>query len=172
LSGSVTVVSGASIATATPFCFGDGSGTACPCANDAPAGARSGCASSLSIGGVLAGSGRASVASDGFALAASNLPSSAFVLFFQADNQVAGGMGAVFGDGLRCATGGSIRLGTRLCLNGHARLPGLGDTPISLSGAIPPSGGTRHYQAWYRNPLGPCGSGYNLTNGVTALWTP
>ena len=50
--------------------------------------------------------------------------------------------------------------------------PQSGDIPISQRGAIPSSGGVRMYQAWYRNPGGPCGSGNNLTNGIQVTWVP
>jgi hypothetical protein len=50
--------------------------------------------------------------------------------------------------------------------------PASGDVLISIRGAIPASGGTRAYQAWYRNNGGPCGSGFNLTNGVQVTWVP
>ena len=36
-----------------------------------------------------------------------------------------------------------------------------------------PAGGTRVYQAWYRNVMAFCTpSGFNLTNGLSLTWTP
>ena len=34
------------------------------------------------------------------------------------------------------------------------------------------AGETRFFQTWYRDPAGPCGSGFNLTNAVSVTFTP
>ena len=33
-------------------------------------------------------------------------------------------------------------------------------------------GDTWHFQRWYRDPAGPCGSGFNLTNGLALTFVP
>jgi hypothetical protein len=154
----------------TPFCFGDGTGAACPCGNMGSS--DSGCANSIvAAGGRLLGAGQASVALDGFFLTGTGMPNSA-ALYFQGTTQVAGGLGAPFGDGLRCAGGTVIRLVTRINTANGSSYPDVLDPPISIRGAIPAGGGTRTYQVWYRNQSGPCGSGHNLTNGVLVAWRP
>jgi hypothetical protein len=155
---------------ASTLCFGTAS--ACPCGN---AGAKGhGCETSLQNGGsLLNASGAASVASDTLSLVASGLPPTAPTLFFQGTTQVAGGAGQAFGDGLRCAGGTVIRLGTRAAVNGFATYGGMnaGDVPISVQGAVPPGGATRIYQGWFRNAAPFCTSDtFNLTNGVLVLW--
>ena len=50
-------------------------------------------------------------------------------------------------------------------------LPQAGNPPIHVLGQIG-SSVTRYYQAWYRNVLGPCGTGSNTTNGIAVMWTP
>jgi hypothetical protein len=52
--------------------------------------------------------------------------------------------------------------------------PGVGDEPISVRGAIPPSGGARVYQVWYRNsdPVFCTPSFFNMTNAIAATWIP
>jgi len=95
------------------------------------------------------------------------------VLFFQGTTPVAAGAGSVFGDGLRCAGGTVQRLATKPAAGGAAAYPGALDPPISVRGALPPSGGTRHYQAWYRNAADFCTpSTFNLSNGWTVDWLP
>src|SRR5207344_3206479 len=95
----------------TPYCFGDGTATACPCGNAGTTG--NGCASSVNASGAnLAGSGTASIAADTFVLTGTGMPNGS-ALYFQGTARVAAGAGAVFGDGLRCAGGTVIRLGTK-----------------------------------------------------------
>ncbi|MCY2960238.1 MAG: VCBS repeat-containing protein, partial [Planctomycetota bacterium] len=97
--------------TGTPYCFGDGSGTACPCGNVGAAG--NGCGNSLFANGAnLTATGTASISGDTLVLSGSNMPNSS-ALYFQGTGQANAGLGTVFGDGLRCAAGSVIRLGTK-----------------------------------------------------------
>ena len=149
----------------TAFCFGDGTGAACPCANNGTAG--NGCANSINANGAnLTATGSASIANDTFALQGSGMPNSN-ALYFQGTTQTA----VAFGDGLRCAGGTIVRLGTKLNAAGSSAYPGSGEASVSVRGLIV-APGTRTYQVWYRNALGPCGSGSNLTNAVAVIWTP
>jgi Tol biopolymer transport system component len=154
------------------FCSGDGSGTACPCGNAGAAG--SGCASSVSAsGGHLSASGSASVANDTLVLSGDSMPNAA-ALFFQGTARTTGGLGAVFGDGLRCAGGTITRLATKQNVAGASSYGGpLGDVPVSVRGMVPAGGGARVYQVWYRNAAPFCTSAtFNLSNGLEVLWTP
>ena len=155
---------------ATAFCFGDGSGLACPCGNSGAAG--NGCTSSVNANGAnLAGSGLASIGGDTFLLTGSGMPNSS-VLYFQGTTQLGGGTGNVFGDGLRCAGGSVIRLLTKSNVGGGSVYPGEGEPPISVRGANA-AGDVRTYQAWYRNAAAFCTvSTFNLTNGVQVTWIP
>ncbi len=161
------------LTTGSGFCFGDGSGTACPCGNNSPVGSGAGCLNSFGQGAVLTATGTASVASDSVVLVASGMPASTSALFFQGTSQQGGGTGAVFGDGLRCASGTIVRLKTKTVTNGAAAYPQAGDPSVSVRGQLPAGGGTRHYQTWYRNAAVFCTpSTFNLTNGLTISWTP
>jgi hypothetical protein len=154
---------------ASGFCFGDGSGTACPCGNNGAAGA--GCANSLGIGAVLGASGAASMSADTFVISGSGMPDST-VLYFQGTAQQSGGAGAVFGDGLRCASGTVTRLRTTTNVLGTSQYPAAGDPPISTLGGNA-AGAVRTYQAWYRNAASFCTPDtFNLTGGIQTTWQP
>ena len=153
----------------TGYCFGDGTGTACPCGNNGAAG--HGCANSFpALGGaLLTAIGNAQVSADTVQLQGSSMPN-ASVLYFQGTAQVS----TVFGDGLRCAGGTVIRLGTKTNVaNSSGYGFGLGDIPIHTRGSIPAAGATRNYQAWYRNAAAFCTPfAFNLFNGFQIIWTP
>ncbi len=159
---------GASIATGGAFCSGDGTGAACPCGNSGASG--HGCANSVnSAGGLLTVSGVASLANDSVVLHGSGMPNSS-VLYFQGTAQQSGGAGAVFGDGLRCAGGTVVRLGTKSNSAGASAYPGAGDLAVSVRGLVV-APGSRTYQAWYRNAANFCTvSTFNLTNGFELAW--
>ena len=157
--------------TGTPYCFGDGSGAACPCGNASPAGAAAGCLNSLGTAGALRGFGVASIAADSLQLRGSAMANSS-ALYFQGTTQAGASLGTVFGDGLRCAAGSVIRLGTKVNAAGQSTFPGAGDPSISVRGAVP-VGGTRTYQVWYRNAAAFCAAEtFNLTNGLSVAWAP
>jgi hypothetical protein len=153
------------------FCFGDGLGTPCPCANHSPMGHGEGCTSSLGTGGWLRADGWCSMADDTLALVGTQMPSS-IALYFQGTQEEAGGFGSQNGDGLLCLAGTLIRLGPQPNFAGASQYPGPGQTPVSVRGAVS-AGTTYAYQAWYRNAAAFCTSAtYNLTNGVRATWVP
>jgi hypothetical protein len=163
--GAVQIITPCGAATGTPYCFGDGTGAACPCGNNGSAG--QGCASSVSPGGALLNAtGTASIASDSVVLHGSSMPNSS-CLYFQGTTQIA----AAFGDGIRCAGGSVIRLGTKTNAGGSSQYPAAGDQPVSVRGAVT-APGTRNYQVWYRNAAAFCTpSTFNLTNGMSIVWS-
>jgi hypothetical protein len=154
----------------TPYCFGDGTGTACPCANSGATG--NGCASSINAAGAnLATSGSASIAADTLVLQGSGMPDSS-ALYFQGTMQLGGGLGVAFGDGLRCVGGSIVRLKTVTNAGGSSQYPQAGDPSVSVKGQVV-APGLRDYQVWYRNAASFCTiSTFNLTNGVEVSWQP
>ncbi len=155
----------------TPYCFGDGTGTACPCGNTSSFGANEGCLNSLGQGGKLGSSGNASLSNDTLQLNGSQMANSS-ALYFQGTAQQTGGAGAVFGDGLRCAAGAITRLGTKTNAGGASTYPGIGDQSVSQRGVVL-GAGMREYQVWYRNAATFCtASTFNLTNGLQVTWVP
>jgi hypothetical protein len=151
----------------TSYCFGDGTGTACPCGNSGATG--NGCASSVNPSGAnLAATGNASVTNDTVTLLGTGMPNST-CLYFQGTTQIS----TAFGDGLRCAGGTVIRLGTKANSGGASQYPVGADPAVSVRGLVPVGGGTRFYQVWYRNAADFCTpSTFNLSNGLGIPWAP
>lgn len=153
------------------YCFGDGSGTACPCGNASAVGAGEGCLNSFGVGGKLLATGTASLSGDTVVLQGSQLPDGP-ALYFQGSVRVNAGAGFVFGDGLRCAGGSVFRLGIKFSSGSVSQYPMPGDLPISLRGFVG-GPGTRTYQAWYRNSASFCSPAtYNLTGALEIQWVP
>jgi hypothetical protein len=149
----------------TAACFGDGTATACPCGNTGGTG--QGCANSTGAGAILSASGSTSVAADSLTFTASNLPNGTSALLFQGTGLLQGGAGFPFGDGLRCVGGSVVRLGIRPAPSGSVTYgPGL-----AAAGGWA-AGQQRSFQVWYRNNVGPCGSGFNLSPARTITFTP
>jgi len=152
------------------FCFGDGSVTSCPCGNNSTFG---GCANGTGNGSVLYPMGSCSVAANDAGLAADNLPSNGWVLFFEGDTTLPGGA-LPFADGLLCV-GGPYR-GLQFMTAGSS---GGAGTTVDLvsppgSGIMHSPGETTYYQCYYHTPgaYSVCGSSWNFTNAVSRTWTP
>jgi hypothetical protein len=153
-----------------PFCFGDGSASACPCGNGGAPGR--GCANATNPAGArLATEGWPSLTQDELVLLGDGMPNgSAF--YFQGTAELAGGAGAPFGDGLRCAGGALAALRTVPNRGGASHYPRSQDPPISMRGQVNVPG-TRTYQIWYRNSASYCTSDrFNFSNGVSVTWVP
>jgi uncharacterized membrane protein len=147
------------------FCAGDGTGTACPCGNNGGSGA--GCANGTGHGATLSRTGTASASASSVVLQATGLVPNQPGLYFQGVNAINGGNGNIFGDGLRCAGGSVVRLQVRTANAGGSSST---SNDIATKGGVS-SGDVRRYQLWYRDPMSsPCGSGFNLTNGVEITW--
>ncbi len=151
-------------------CAGDGTAAACPCGNSGGTGR--GCGNSIvPAGALLSASGVAWVSADSFVLSGSGMPNGT-ALYVQGSSAMNGGLGVAFGDGLRCVGGNVVRLGIKTNIGGTSRYPESGDLSIALRGTVV-GGATHTYQVWYRNAAGFCTTGtFNLSNGLTATWSP
>jgi len=152
----------------TAYCFGDGTGAACPCGNTGSSGG--GCANSASVdGALLEALGSASIRSTSLFLAVQGLVPGQPGVYFQGSDAIDGGHGSPFGDGLRCAGGEITRIEIATADEG-----GISHTTVDVAAEGGVSAGqTRRYQLWYRDPAGsPCGRGFNLTNGIEIEWRP
>ncbi|MBL8857362.1 MAG: LamG domain-containing protein [Planctomycetes bacterium] len=152
-------------------CFGDGSGTACPCSNEGPVSWEGGCKNSRNVGAQLTVRGSPRTSFDSATLTVLEMTIGAPCLFFQGTALVNGGAGITFGDGLLCVGGTITRLGVKFSTDHFAYLPHAGDPTLSVLGLVPGGGGERYYQAWYRDAADYCSSStYNLTNAVRVPW--
>lgn len=154
----------------TPYCFGDASGTDCPCANHSMVGAGQGCLNGTGVGAKLTGLGSNSLAMNNLSFSCTGLVPNQPALLFSAELASGGGDGVIFGDGLRCAGQGVIRHGQQTPNGaGTATWP----APLPEIGQFS-AGQTRRFQAWYRSPgaNSPCGQGFNLSNGYEVVFTP
>jgi hypothetical protein len=157
-----------------PYCFGDGSGTSCPCGN--PGDPDHGCANGQYVSGArLDAVGTASLSDDTLILHCSNTNNSQAGLYFQANNNLSPGI--PWGDGLMCAGGQLKRLGVRFSNGtGNSNTSGWATTISQKAGNVY-AGDTKYYQLWYRDMSGgqPCGVGvndFNTSNGMAITWTP
>ncbi len=146
----------------------------CPCGNAGPP--PGGCLNSTGAAGRLEGEGTASVFADSVTLTVEVLPANAPVLYFQGTTVVGFGLGVAFGDGLRCAGGSVLRLGTRLADGSGASRFGAAvpnDPSIAWKGQVPGAGGVRVYQGWYRDTAPFCTpQAFNLTDAFLIAWAP
>lgn len=155
--------------SAAAYCF---CASGAPCANPDP---NAGCAGSTGTGTVLTACGTDGVAADDLVLTAYGVPPNQNGLVFM------GGATAsvLFGDGLRCVapgSGGFHRFGVHNSGASGELVEGPGIVGHSAT-QFPPAGrivagATWHFQAWFRDPAGPCGSGFNLSNGLTVTFGP
>lgn len=144
--------------------------TSAPCGNDSSS---AGCVNSTGAGSSLIVSGSASVLQDDLVLTGTDLPLSSFAIFFMGGGQVAH---SPFGDGTLCVSPGPASFcrfpaqpsgSTGTIVQG----PGI----VAYSQTLQPAcwitpGTTWNFQAWYRDATGPCGTGYNLTDGVSVTF--
>lgn len=150
------------------YCYGVG----CPCANDDPT---AGCANNTGVGARLRASGSASVTADDLFLTVSSMPNGQFGRFYMG----AGAANAPFGNGLLCAgSGGYGQFRFDLFFTGQTGFASLGlgvvdhsEQNFGATGQIFP-GQTWLFQAWFRDPGGPCGSSFNTSNGLMVTFQP
>jgi hypothetical protein len=118
--------------------------------------------------------GSTSVGASDLMLSVWNAPPQQFGLFFYGPQRI----DLPFGDGVRCVGGGSVGL---FRFNPPQLTDGFGDLDRPVDFTVPPAGSgpgallpgdAWHFQFWYRDPLGPGGSGFNFSDGLTLLFCP
>ena len=128
-----------------------------------------GVANSTGAASEMTASGSLSVAANDLVITADNLPGGQVGVFFYAPNQLNGGAGLPFGDGLRCAGGTVFRIfpPTPVVANAATK---------TVNNTLPSGAGigaflTQHFQFWYRDP-GAGGAGFNLSTAMTLVFLP
>lgn len=148
------------------YCYGD----FCPCGNDD---SLAGCVNSTGRGARLAAAGTNSVAADDLALFMTGAPSFTTAIGFMASGFAL----TPLGDGLLCVGGneGIQRLGA-MQTNEHGALVidgirELAETQFGSAFQVM-AGAEWHFQVWYRDAIGPCGSASNATNSGRVVFAP
>lgn len=128
-----------------------------------------GAVNSTGAGASLAATGTTSIAANDFSIEATGLPSNAFGVVFYGPNQIQ----TTFGDGFRCVGGLTQRVLPIVQADGAGTLVrGIDFTtgPASSgSNQILPDS-TWNFQFWYRDPMGPGGSGFNTSDGLSVMF--
>jgi hypothetical protein len=154
----------------TPFCFGDGSGAACPCGNTGAAG--EGCDHSAGHGMTITGSGTASIAADVLTVTAMGCPPGNTGIFYSGTTVPGGGAGSPLYDGLQCA-GGDVRRYQGLFQAGGT-ISDTGFVAQDPSGVYFVPGVDYHFQYWTRDVAAPsaCGTHANFSPGYRVTMAP
>lgn len=140
----------------------------CACAGIGPCGnhdADAGCANSTGDGARVEHVGLASVILDTFSPRAEGVPPGQFGLFYMGPNAT----NVPFGDGRRCVGGTTRRLTlTTADPNGIlVQPPGI----ATDSNGLIVAGDTWRMQCWFRDPTGPCGNTFNLSDAIAVTFT-
>jgi predicted carbohydrate-binding protein with CBM5 and CBM33 domain len=150
----------------TNYCFGDGTGAACPCGTNGNPG--EGCMNTSGAGATLSASGNASIGGDTFQLDISGVPGNKPGLILRGANQLAGNPA---GDGLLCTSGQTARSHVQVTSAGNTTFTDFQGNPFGSSSygiGVP-----TNYQFWYRDPGNPCsGAGFNFSNACAVTWQP
>ncbi|MCB9916323.1 MAG: PQQ-dependent sugar dehydrogenase [Planctomycetes bacterium] len=128
---------------------------------------------SVGPGCFLGTGGSVSLSSNDFTLVASAAAPNKPGLFYYGPNQIS----APFGDGFRCVGGGSLGI---FRLSPPVTADAFGDAGRAVDFTVSPAnsgpgmitaGSTWNFQFWYRDPAAG-GSGFNLSNAVSATFCP
>lgn len=153
----------------TSFCFGDGTGSPCPCG--APGVPGAGCNNGLLNGGVtLYSYGTPSITTDSFGMQAGVAAAGAVGILIRADHKVNGGLGIAVSDGLHCIAGRTARTHYIMSMGGNLSFPTFQLEPHGTFSNGP--GQPTYYQFWYRDYQGCTANSFNSSNALEVVWAP
>ena len=148
-----------------PVNYCGGTVAACPCGNDGGPG--EGCLTSTGAGATISASGSTSLSADDLVVTVSGVPHFQHGVQYMGQSQIQ----LPFGDGLRCVgSGGSGLVRFPVTNSGAGGVIALG--PGFLATTSISSGSTWNFQGWFRDPLGPCGSAFNLSSAISISFQP
>ena len=131
-------------------------------------------ANSTGNSALIGRSGSESISANDFAFEVQGAGANRPGLFFYGSGQIQ----VPFGDGFRCVGAGgvgTVRLNPPVATDGTGSLTrafDLSSPPATTGiGQIGPFS-TWNFQFWFRDPMGPGGSGFNLTNGMSVTFCP
>jgi hypothetical protein len=120
---------------------------------------------SAGSGASMQGTGSTGIIANDFVLNVTGCPSSKPGLFFYGPNQV----NLPFGDGVRCVGGSLTRRSVLMTDAGGSASQALDYTTLP-PGAQITAGSNWNFQFWYRDPTGPGGTAFNVSNGLEVLF--
>ncbi len=146
--------------------YGQCTAALAPCGNDD---ASAGCANSTGEGAHLYFTGTHSVMADDLVLTSSGVPPHQLGIHYMGGASLE----QPFGDGVRCVGAGAtgvFRFPIRRSGSTGTLVEGPGLAAYSCAQFAPAgcisAGMTWYFQSWYRDPTGPCGGAFNLSNGI------
>ena len=115
--------------------------------------------------------GSPSIGTNNFELLGRNVPAGVFGLFFYGPSQIQ----SSFGDGFRCVGGMTHRLPPNVqadALGNVTKPVDFTAPPVNGGAGMISAGNTWNFQLWFRDPMGPGGTGFNLTDGLSVTFCP
>ncbi len=122
-------------------------------------------------GALMGSSGTTSVGANSFSVSVADAATNKAGLFFYGPNQVQ----VAFGDGFRCVGGSTFRLLPLVqtdAFGAAAKQVDFNSPPAGGGAGQINAGSTWNFQFWFRDPMGPGGNGFNLSDGLSVSFCP
>ena len=144
--------------------------TSAPCGNEDPG---AGCANQSGGGALMSVCGSSTITDDDLVIRVENVSPQQFGLVFMGPGQ----QQVPFGNGQLCVGPGGLGVfryparnaGVAGVISEGPGLVAYSQASFGVFGTITP-GQTWNFQGWYRDPFGPCGTSFNLSNAVAVTF--
>lgn len=121
---------------------------------------------STGAGARIGFTGTSSMAADDLRLSTTGCPTNKPAIYFMGPNQIQ----VPFGDGWRCVGGAIKRF--NVISTGSSGTPTQNVDFDTSAGTFITEGSTWNFQCWFRDPPGPGGTGYNLSDALSVTFCP